>query len=251
MESKLNPLYSTPVAILIGSVIVAFAILVNGGYIKLGKANTLGTNTGMPAASGAPAAVNVEVGKLPIQGDNKAKVTVIEFADFQCPFCGAVTGFQQNSSLVASLKQRDPSWTPYMPGILEDYVKSGKVKFAYRDYPFLGQESLDSANAARCANEQGKFWQYHDKLFISQNGENQGNFSKDNLKKFAADLGLNTTQFNTCVDQNKFAADVQADFTAGQAAGVDGTPALYVNNKLLSGAVSYSTVKAAIDAALK
>lgn len=235
-------------AILLGSAIIAIAILISGGVIKFPPNSKLAQQ---PTATSTSAPVNVTIGSLPVKGEKTAKVTVIEFADFQCPFCGAVSGLQPNSSLVASLKQRDPNWTPYVPGIVDDYVKTGKVKFAYRDYAFLGQESIDAANAARCANEQNKFWEYHDKLFTSQNGENQGTFSKDNLKKFAADLGLNTTQFNSCVDQNKYQNDVQADLTAGQQSGVDGTPALFINNKPLTGAVSYSAVKTAIEAALK
>ena len=104
-------------------------------------------------------------------GNKNAKVTIIEFADFQCPFCERF--FKDAES-----------------NIIKDYVNSGKVKFAFRHYAFLGQESNFAAEASECANEQGKFWEFHDYLFKNQQGENQGAFTKDKLKGFAATLGL-------------------------------------------------------------
>lgn len=185
---------------------------------------------GQPSvAPGTP--VNVSVGNLPVMGNKDAKVKVVEFADFQCPFCE-----QWFKTVEANM--------------ITDYVKTGKIAFYWRDYPFLGQESNDSANAARCANEQGKFWDYHDYLYNHQGQENSGAFSKDNLKKFAADMGLNTTQFNGCVDSDKYAKDAQADLADGQKAGVNGTPTVFVNGVPIVGAQPYAAFKSAIDAAL-
>lgn len=175
--------------------------------------------------------VNVTNGRYPLLGNKDAKVTVVEFADFQCPFC-------------------EQWYKTVEPQIMKDYVNTGKIKFAFRDYPFLGQESTDAANAASCANEQGKFWDYHNYLYEHQGQENSGTFSKDNLKQFAVTLGLNTTQFNSCVDANKYAADNAADMKDGQAAGVQGTPATFVNGTIIVGAQPYSAFKAAIDAEL-
>lgn len=172
--------------------------------------------------------VNVDAGNLPVMGDKNAKVTVVEFADYQCPYCEKwFTDSEQN--------------------LINDYVKTGKVKFAFRDYAFLGQESNWAAEAARCANDQGKFWDYHDYLYKHQGSENSGTFTKDNLKKFAADLGLDTTQFNACLDADKYAKAAADDLAAGQKAGVSGTPTIYVNGLQLVGAQPYDTLKQTID----
>lgn len=104
-------------------------------------------------------------------GNPQAKVALIFYADFQCPFCGKF------------FKETEQS-------IQNTYVKDGKVQLAYRDFAFLGPESIRSAEAARCAGEQNKFWEYHDYLFTHQKGENQGNFSDLYLKSFAGELKL-------------------------------------------------------------
>lgn len=175
--------------------------------------------------------VDVKVGKLPALGKDNAKVTVIEFADFQCPFCG--------------------KWFTESEGnLIKDYVNTGKVKFYYRHFAFLGQESNWAAEASECANDQGKFWEYHDYLFSNQKGENQGQFSKDNLKKFAATLGLNTTDFNNCVDTDKYAKKITDAVAYGQGVGVSGTPATFINGQMVSGAVSYSQFKTTVEAEL-
>ena len=244
----------TSKAVLIGAVMISLSILfVGGAFSKLGVKGFQQAATAPTApAAGAPVAplADVTVGTLPIKGDENAKVTVVEFADYQCPFCGAVAGLNTANPVYQQMIKQDPTWQPYVSGIINDYVKSGKVKLAYRDFSFLGQESNDAANAARCANEQGKFWEFHDKLYISQSGENEGVFAKDKLKKFGAELGLNTAKFNECVDQDKYAKDVAADTEGGRASGVTGTPAVFINGKMISGAVPYATVKAEIEAAL-
>lgn len=172
--------------------------------------------------------VDVAIGSYPLLGNKDAKVTVIEFSDFQCPFC-------------------EKWYTEVGKNLKKDYIDTGKVKFAYRNYAFLGQESTWAAEAASCANEQGKFWEYHDYLFDHQGGENVGAFSKDNLKKFASEVGLNTDQFNSCLDTDKYAKQVADDTEAGQKAGVNGTPATFVNGQILVGAVPYDQLKTLID----
>lgn len=108
----------------------------------------------------------------------------------------------------------------------------------YWNFAFLGDESQWAAEAAECAADQNKYWEYHDKLFASQNGENQGAFSKDNLKKFAADLGLDTTAFNSCLDSGKYTQQVQTDTQIAQQIGVQSTPSFLVNGTPLIGAQS-------------
>jgi protein-disulfide isomerase len=123
------------------------------------------TDTTTPVATSPtpPARVDVGVGPFPVLGNANAKVTIVEFADFQCPFCAQF------------YKQTEPS-------IINDYVKSGKAKFAFQNYAFLGQESNTAAEGAYCANDQGKFWSYHNFMYDHQAQENSGQFTKTNLE---------------------------------------------------------------------
>lgn len=114
------------------------------------------------------------------------------------------------------------------------------MRFIYWNFAFLGDESQWSAEAAECAADQNKYWEYHDKLFASQQGENQGAFSKENLKKFAADLGLDTATFNECLDSGKHTAVVTSDTQIAQQIGVRSTPSFIVNGTPLVGAQPYS-----------
>ncbi len=231
-------------AIVIAGLIIAGAILIKGNQAPVSSSN------GVPITSLAP------VGKDDrTLGNKNAKVTLILYEDFQCPFCGAVSGLVSNTDAIKYLKQQVPDWAPFMPAI-NDYVKSGDVQFVYRDYPFLGPESTRAAEAARCAGDQGKFWEYHDYLYGHQNGENKGGFSDVNLKSFAKGLGLDTTTFNTCLDTGKYAQAVADSKTEGTAAGVTGTPKGFIlrNGKLVAtidGAEPLSMVKPKIDNALK
>jgi len=107
-------------------------------------------------------------------------------------------------------------------------VKNGEVKLVFRDYPFLGPESITAAEAARCAGDQGKFWDYDNYLFAHQGGENKGAFSNPNLEAFAKTLSLNTTTFNQCLESGKYAQAVADSKTEGTNAGVTGTPKGYI-----------------------
>lgn len=115
--------------------------------------------------------LNVGAGTNPLMGNASAPVKIVEFADYQCPYCGMF-----KNQIESRLKL--------------EYIDTGKASFDFRDFAFLGRESFDAALAARCASDQGEFWPYHDKIFDNQNGENQGAFSPENLKRFAVDLGL-------------------------------------------------------------
>jgi protein-disulfide isomerase len=167
------------------------------------------------------------VGDLPPKGEKDAPVTMIEFTEFQCPFSGSFA--------------RDT-----LPKIEEEYIKTGKVKFYFRDYPLsFHQYAQKAAEAARCANEQGRFWAYHDKVF-----ENQEILSLENLKKWAVELGLVKGKFDSCLDEGKFEEVVKKDFADGQAAGVRGTPAFFINGRLFSGAQPLESFREAIEKAL-
>jgi protein-disulfide isomerase len=162
-----------------------------------------------------------------VKGDSDAPVTIIEFSDFECPFC---TRFYQNT-----LSQID-----------EKYIKTGKVKFVYRDFPLnIHANAQKAGEAAECAGEQGKFWEMHDKLF--DDGVSGG---VDSFKQYASDLGLDTTKFNECLDSDKMASEVQKDFSDGSAAGVSGTPAFFINGIFISGAQPFEAFEQVIEAEL-
>ncbi len=166
------------------------------------------------------------------KGRADAPVTIIEFSDFQCPFCGRFA-------------------TQTAPQIEAEFIKSGKVRIGYWPMAFLGEESLWAAEAGECAADQEKFWEFHDKLFASQNGENQGAFTKDNLKQFAADIGLDTAAFNDCLDSGKYTQAVQEQTGTANELGVRSTPAFIINGMPLMGAQPFSVFQELIETALK
>lgn len=215
--------YLIPGAIVLAGAVIAVAVLysVNGSPSK----NTAKNNTAAIAALPEVSSNDFTL------GEKNAPVIVIEYGDFQCPFCGKF--FKDTESVLR-----------------ENYIKTGKVKFIYRDFAFLGQESLWAANAARCAGEQGKFWEYHDYLYNNQRGENQGAFNKDNLKGFAAALSLDKEKFNACLDSEKYSDAIKKETKDGASAGVQGTPAIFINGKMYVGALPTNTFTQIIDAEL-
>lgn len=154
---------------------------------------------------------------LPEMGDPNAPVTVYEYADYQCPACAYFA------------KQ-------YKPKIENDYIKTGRVRLVFKNFAFLGQESVWAAEAAYCAAEQGGFWAYHDKLFANQRGENRGAFSKPNLVRFARELGLKAEDFQSCLDSGRYRQKIQDELREGKAQGVNSTPSFIVNGQLVRGA---------------
>ncbi len=170
-------------------------------------------------------------------GDTSAPAKIEVFEDFQCPACKQFT-------------------EDIEPLVLEKLVTSGKAYYVFQNYPFLdtnsaAKESRGAANASLCANEQGKFWEYHDTLFANWNGENQGAFSDAHLVEFANGLELDATDFQACVDENRYADDVQASFDNGNKMGVNGTPSVFVNGVMITPGYipSYEDIAAAVEAA--
>jgi protein-disulfide isomerase len=134
--------------------------------------------------------------------------------------------------------------------VLQSYVDSGKVNLVYKQWPFLGQESVWAAQAAECAADQGKFWEYHDLLFDKQNGENVGTFTKENLLSYAKELGLDMAKFEPCVKNDETLQRVGIDYNEGRQVGVTSTPTFFINGKPLLGAQPAEAFQAQIDAAL-
>ena len=134
--------------------------------------------------------------------------------------------------------------------MLQSYIDSGKVNLVYKHSAFLGQESVWAAQAAECAADQGKFWEYHDLLFDKQNGENVGTFTKEKLLGYAKDLGLDMAKFEPCLKNDETLQRVAADTDEGRKVGVTGTPTFFINGKPLVGAQPVQAFQDQINAAL-
>ena len=161
------------------------------------------------------------------KGNKNAKVTIIEFSDFECPYC-------------------KKGWE-VMKEVETEYVKSGKVKIIFKHLPLSFHKNAEpAAIASLCAGQQGKFWEYHDKIF-----ENQGKLSNTYLKSLAVELKLDMTKFNACLRARKALQQVQADKAAATKAGIRGTPGFLINGELLSGAQPFSAFKTVIEKKLK
>jgi predicted DsbA family dithiol-disulfide isomerase len=161
----------------------------------------------------------------PSRGPENAPVTIVEFSDFECPFC---------SRAEESVTQ-----------VMEKYA--GKVRLVFRHYPLpFHSNAQKAAEASACANDQGKFWDMHRQLFANQKA-----LTVEQLKGHAATVGLDKAKFDECLDSGKHADLVKKDMAEGQEAGVTGTPAFFINGKLLSGALPASEFEKVIDAELK
>lgn len=180
---------------------------------------------GVAEDSGEP--VEVSIDDDAIKGDKNAPVTIVEFSDFECPFCGRF-------------------YSETLPSIISEYVDKGKVRFVYRDFPLSFHRNARAASlSAECAKEQGgdeSYFKFHNKIY-----ENQASLSVENLKAWAGELGLNTDKFNTCLDTEKYAEEIDKDFMDGQSYGVTGTPAFFINGRRISGAQPFAVFKQIID----
>ena len=145
----------------------------------------------------------------PILGSADATITIVEFGDFQCPKC-------------------DQWFQNEKPTIKSDYIDTGKANLYFVDFPFLGEDSDTAANASYCADEQGKYWEYHSTLYNNQGGINEGWANTSALKQFAADVGLDTMKFNSCLDSGKYADRIDYNKQIGMSHGVEGTPVFFI-----------------------
>ena len=164
----------------------------------------------------------------PVLGDKNAPLTIVEFSDFQCPFCARFS-----SDAFVQIKKQ--------------YIDTGKVKFVYRDFPLSSIHPMaqKAAEASECANEQSKFWEYHDKIFL-----NQASLSLDSLKQWATDLKLDTNKFNNCLDSGKYVSEISNDLKDAAAAGGQGTPYFIVGEITVSGAQPFTAFQQAIESQL-
>jgi protein-disulfide isomerase len=235
--------YIIGAAVLAGAILICAGVFYNGRLIlkKLDNLNQANQQAAVvqvnnqqaaaPAAPAGPVDINLK-SNTQFLGNADAKVTVVEFADYQCPYC-------------------EKWYSDIMPQLKSQYINTNKIKFVYQDLAILGPDSSAAAEATHCAADQNRFWQYHDYLFSHQGQENGGWAGATNLKKFAKALGMNTAQFNQCLDSGKYKQEVLDETAAGKSYGVSGTPSTFVNGQIVVGAQPFSVFQQAIDAALK
>jgi protein-disulfide isomerase len=220
-------------SILIGAILISLSICWSSGKISLFGNGSAAAKTGdTPKTAGSGKIVLSLNPNTPYLGNGQAKVIVVEYADYRCPFC-------------------EKFYTDVFSQLKSKYIDTGEIKFIYQDFAFLGPDSNTAAEATHCAADQNMFWQYHDYLFTHQGSESSDWASIINQKKFAQTLGLNTSQFNQCLDSGKYKQEVLNETEAGKKYGVTGTPSAFVNGQILVGAQPLASFEQAIDAALK
>lgn len=133
---------------------------------------------------------------------------------------------------------------------METYAGTGKVRFEYKHFPFIGNESLKAAEASECAAEQDMFWPYHDTIFANQRGENVNSYSPAALKNFAAALGLDTAAFNDCLDSGKYSRVVRNELEEGKERGATSTPTLFINGEMVKGAIPFDQLQSMVETIL-
>lgn len=226
-ETAAKPFYAQfilPGAILLAALIVSGTLLFTRGG---GTAQIGGAGTKDPAEK-----VDLKVAASDhVLGDPNAKVTIVEFSDFECPFCRSF-------------------WSGALVDIKKNYIDTGKAKFIYKHFPLSFHPGAGpAAEAAECAGDQGKFWEFHDKAFEEQAKQGQGTilFGKPEIVKWAKATGLDMTQFSECFNSGKYAQRVIDDTAQGTAAGVSGTPTTFVNGQRIVGAQPFASFATLID----
>src|SRR3989344_754109 len=258
-----------PASVLLASVILSAAIFMAGSEIgsnlsavsaslavaqgsgNSGNSGSSGSGAGLApeqgsgSGSGAGTQGSVQMkalleGAAATAGNGNAPVIMVEYSDYQCPFC--------RSWFNSAKSQLD-----------SEYIETGKILFVYKDFPLSFHPMAQPyAEAARCAGEQDKYWQMHDKIFEEQGKFGSGtvsNITEADVKGWATEMGMNAESFNSCIDSGNYADEVQANFNEGAQFGVSGTPSFFIGKRdgtgqLIVGAQPYSAFKQAIDALL-
>jgi protein-disulfide isomerase len=227
-----------PISILAAAIMVGGAIVFATLY-KAGTATAPAPTDGTATASTTVNATQVMAlgPRDAILGNASATVTLIEYGDYQCPYCGEF-------------------YSETEPEIIQNYVNTGKVRMVFRNFAFLGPESTAAAEAADCAEDQNKLWVYHNALYsakvaddASGGSEDDGFFSTAELLKLGQQVGLNMTTFTSCVDNNTDGNLVTQEQTAAAGVGVNSTPTFFINGQMITGAEPYTTFQQALDSA--
>lgn len=254
---KSPEVYLTPLAIVVSSFIISSAFILQGQVsVRFGgaKATVVGAKT-------APAAPTQPTPPQPVQptpptadlsvlkinsyngtlGKSSAPLKVYVFVDYACPYCSAAVGINQ------SLKTGNPGWEAPIPGIIKDYVNTGKVQLVFKEFIIHGPTAAKSAEAALCAQESGKYWEMAQALYENVVEWQSLTDATDKFTGYATKLGLD---IGSCLRTGKHAADVTLDSSDGRTAGVTGTPTFFIGGQILVGAQPYGELKKIIDAAL-
>ena len=234
-------------AIILGSLIIAGAIILSKTNSGIPQAREVAQEGVVPGSAEpqAPAGpVEVSTDDDPVMGDKNAPLTLIEFSDYECPFCKR-------------------SFTDVFPELKKNYIDTGKVKLVFRDYPLPfhpnGQKEAEAAECARSLSDDAMYFKFHDQIFTKTTSNGTG-LALTELPNIAKSLGLNVTQFQQCLDSDKFKKEVEKDIADGSAAGVSGTPSYFIgastkdgkiSGKMLVGAQPFSAFKTLIEEELK
>lgn len=247
---------TVPGSILLASILISMSILISGGALKVKGLNVQKNENiavqaalipsqkpGQPQAAVQPdptTPVKVDISGNPVLGDKNAKLTLVEFSDYECPFC-------------------KKSFEEVLPSLKKNYIDTGKVRLIYKNLPLsFHQNSAKESEAALCAQDQGgdvAFYQYHDQIFTKTTSGGTG-IALDQLPGLAKEIGLNVTQFQKCLDSGKFKAQVDKDVAEAGKVGASGTPTWFlgkntssssVEGTIIVGAQPFSVFKQAID----
>ncbi len=211
---------------------VGVGYLLRGSNVITGPASKAAVGTISPGGQDQPAAQTTprKVTRYDVTDDNdpalgpaNAPITIIEFSDYECPFCA-----KWQAEVLPRIQQAYPT----------------QVRLVYRDFPLtsIHSDALSAAEAANCAGDQGAYWKYHDKLFAAENG-----LGKDALLKYASDLGLEMTAFESCLNSEKYKSEVEGDLNFAVDLGVRSTPTFFINGLAIVGAQPFEVFKGVID----
>lgn len=229
-----GPSFWLPFAIVLAGVLVAGAVLFKDQLVGR-SAKGVGEDINVLGATVTPTptpATNLQVSldNVPMLGEATASVTVVEFSDFQCPYC-------------------EQFFNMTLPQLKKEYVDTGKVKYYFKNFPLtsLHKNAAKAAEAALCAQDQDGFWAYHDQLFAQQSEWAEQASPSTAFARYATAVGLKSKDFASCLETDKHAARVSGEMSEGQTLGVTGTPSFVINGRLLVGAYPFSEFKKIID----
>lgn len=221
-----------PVAILLASVILGGSLIYAAVTMQGSPANLAGQTGGQSGeeqtsgGQGFPDTFTVDLKGWPSKGSENAPVVIVEYSDFACPFCKR---FHDDT----------------LPQLIQEYIDAGKVRFVYKDFPVVGGEK--AAEAAHCAADQGKYWEYHDMLFANQT-EDRGSWGNVSVHEgYAKELGLNVSLFTECFESGKHQEKVALSTRESMENGGTGTPFFLINDNPIVGAQPFESFKQIID----
>jgi protein-disulfide isomerase len=217
-----------------GALLVVLGIFLINQFVAQGRSEVANSEIVVVTPKARPLVDNQSM------GDPNAPVKIVEYSDFQCPYCKQFADTTEQA-------------------LIDNFIATGKVFFTYHSMGNFvsqnigrgGTESRDAAEAAYCARDQGKFWEMKDILFANSLGEDEGYFAMPRLEKMAEAIGLDLAQFKDCMKSNTFLDQVEQELADGLAAGITGTPSFLINGELIVGAQPLSVFQEKINAALQ